>query len=99
MKKKTVSKKKVQSKSEARRIEVMEKPEKLQPISQFTFKDVDVNLIFRNGMIGYTFEKDGKTFGQKVRPAGRSAQEIASATFLILVNFVETLEAVQLIKE
>ncbi len=75
------------------------KNEDINEISQFTFKDVDVNLVFRNEMIGYTFEKDGKTYGQKVKPKDKSAQAIASATFLVLLNFVETLEAVQLIKE
>lgn len=95
MKKKTVVKKKVAIMSGPKK---KEKQEVVNNISQFTYKEVDVNLIFRNGMIGYTFEKDGKTFGQKVKPESKSVHDVMSATFLIVQNFIETLEATQLIK-
>jgi hypothetical protein len=71
----------------------------MQKISQFTYKDTDINLIVRNGMIGYTFERDGKTFGSKVKPEGKSVHDIASAAFLLFTNCAETIEAVSLIKE
>lgn len=96
--KKTISKKKVVSKSVQRRVSI-QMNEEINKVAQFTFKEIEVNLVFRNGMIGYTFEKDGKTFGQKVKPEGESPFQVACATFLVLQNFVETLEAVQLIKE
>ncbi len=67
----------------------------LETISLFNFKDVEINLLFRNGLLGYTFEKDGKFYGQKVELTSKSVQGIASATFLLFQNAIETLEAVE----
>ena len=63
-------------------------------ISQFNYKDTEVSLIVRNGFIGYTFEKDGKTFGNKIKLDKRDTQYIASVSFLLFQSFIETLEAV-----
>lgn len=66
-----------------------------ETISLFSFKDVEINLLFRNGFLGYTFEKDGKFYGQKVELKSKDVQDIASATFLLFQNAVETYEAVE----
>lgn len=67
----------------------------MQRISQFTLLETDVNILYRNGQLGYTFEKDGKTFGSKVKLESKSIQDVASATFLLLTNCLETIEAVK----
>lgn len=71
----------------------------MQKISQFTFKGTEINMLYRNGYLGYTFEKDGKTYGYRVKPESRSISDISNSCFLLLTNFVDTLEAVTALKQ
>ncbi len=63
-------------------------------VSLFSYKEVEVSVIYRNGFLGYTFEKDGKTFGNKVKLEKKDIQSIASIAFLLFLSFIETYEAV-----
>jgi hypothetical protein len=67
-------------------------------ISQFDYKGTEVSIVTRNGFVGYTFEKDGKTFGNKVKLENKTTQHVASVVFLLFLSFIETLEAVEKIK-
>lgn len=67
----------------------------MNKISQFDYKGTEVSILTRNGFIGYTFEKDGKTYGNKIKLEKRDIQSIASVTFLLFLSFIETLEAVE----
>ncbi len=62
-------------------------------ISQFQFKDVDVDVTFHNGYIAYTFEKNGETFGGKVKPPSRKHIDLISYAFNLALNLLETQEA------
>lgn len=64
-------------------------------VSLFEYKGMEVNVIAKNGFLGYTFEKDGKTYGNKVKLEKKDVQSIASIAFLLFLNFVETYDAVQ----
>jgi len=67
----------------------------MNKISQFDYKGTEVSILARNGFIGYTFEKDGKTYGNKIKVEKRDTQSVASVMFLLLLSFIETLEAVE----
>jgi hypothetical protein len=62
-------------------------------ISQFTFKDTDVDLTYLNGWIAYTFEKNGKTYGGKVKVETKKHMDIISYAFNLALNLLETYEA------
>ena len=62
-------------------------------ISTFTYKGIDVDVSYNNKNIAYTFEKDGNTYGGKVKLEKRGIMDIVSATFLLLLNALETHEA------
>lgn len=64
-------------------------------VSLFEYKGIEVSVIYRNGFLGYTFEKDGKTYGNKVKLESKSVQNISSAAFLLFLSFIETYEIVQ----
>ena len=70
----------------------------MNKVSQFDYKGTEISIIVRNGFVGYTFEKDGKTYGNKVKLEKRDVQSIASVMFLLFLSFIETLEAVEKIK-
>ncbi len=67
----------------------------MNPVSLFEYKGTEISVIYRNGFLGYTFEKDGKTYGNKMKVENKGIQSVASVTFLLVLNFVETYEAVQ----
>ena len=67
----------------------------MNKIHVFNFDDVEVNLLYRNGYLGYTFEVDGKTFGNKVKLESKSIQDVAATTFLLFQSFIDTREAVK----
>ena len=67
----------------------------MNKISTYTFRDQEVNLLYRNGKLGYTFEVDGKTFGNKVELPSKSIHDVASAAFLLFTTFSDTLDAVK----
>jgi hypothetical protein len=71
----------------------------MNKISIFNFKDQEVAILYRNGELGYTFEVDGKSYGNRVKVQSKSVQDIASATFLLFTSFVDTLEAVKQIQK
>lgn len=61
-------------------------------ISTFTLKGKDIDLLYRNGFLAYTFEHEGKNYGNKVKLASRKVVDVASATFLLLENALSSLE-------
>ena len=63
-------------------------------VSLFEYKGTEVSVIYRNGFLGYTFEKDGKTYGNKVKLEGKSVQAISSVAFLLFLNLADTYETV-----
>lgn len=67
----------------------------MNPVSLFEYKGQEISVIYRNGFLGYTFEKDGKTYGNKVKLERRSVQNISSVAFLLFLSFIETYEDVQ----
>lgn len=67
----------------------------MNPVSLFDYKGTEVSVIYRNGFLGYTFEKDGKTYGNKVKMEGKSIQHISSVAFLLFLSFIETYDDVQ----
>jgi len=67
----------------------------MDKISTFELRGQSVDMLYNNGKLAYTFEFNGKSYGAKVEVASRSVIDIASATFLLLTNALETIEAVK----
>ena len=68
-------------------------------ISTFTLKDKEIEFTYANGFLAYTFQSKGKSFGYKLKPESKGIMHVASATFLLLVNCLETIEAVEKLNE
>lgn len=64
----------------------------MDKISLFTFRDKEVNMLYKKGSLAYSFEHDGKSYGLSVKPQSKSVIDIASATFQLLQNCVETID-------
>ena len=50
-------------------------------------------MTFRKGFIAYTFEKDGQSYGQKIKVPSRGVMDIVSVASLLIINAAETIEA------
>lgn len=66
--------------------------EAIMQISQFQFKDTDVDITYQNGYIAYTFDKEGETYGGKVKPPSKKHMDLISYTFNLAINLLETHE-------
>ncbi len=51
---------------------------------------IDVDILTKNGKIGYTFQVDGKNYGTAIRPKSRKIKDIVDACLLLLINAEET---------
>jgi hypothetical protein len=49
----------------------------------------DIDILFKNGKLGYTFQYDGSNYGTAIRPESRKVEDIAAACLLLLVNAQE----------
>lgn len=63
-------------------------------ISQFEYKGETLDVLYANGTISYVFEIKGKRYGNAVKAQGKSIKDIMNATAALLINYIETREAV-----
>lgn len=68
----------------------------MDKIAIIPFKGTDVHVLYKKGQLGYSFEHNGKTYGQKVTLQGKSIFDIASAAFLIFTSMYESHESLNL---
>lgn len=64
-------------------------------IYSFTLKNTQIDMTFKKGFVAYTFEKDGKTYGQKVKVPSRGVMDILSTASLLIINAYESIEALE----
>lgn len=50
----------------------------------------DIDILTKNGKIGYTFQFNGQNYGTAIKPESRKVEDIASACLLLLINADET---------
>ena len=55
----------------------------------------DIDILFKNGKIGYTFVYNGQNYGTAIRPESRKVADIASACLLLIINAGETYKELQ----
>ena len=58
----------------------------------FTIKDIDVEVVFDKGLLTFGFNKEGKKYGNSVKPQSRKVQDIVAATWQLLSNAIETID-------
>jgi len=50
----------------------------------------DIDILFKNGKIGYTFQYEGQNYGTAIRPESKKVADIAAACLLLLINAAES---------
>lgn len=64
----------------------------MNKISVFNIKGYEVQMLHRNNRLAYTLEHEGKTYGISVEVPSRKVIDIASITFQLFQNALETIE-------
>lgn len=64
-------------------------------ISQFTHKGQEIELLYYRGKISYVFNWKDKRFGNAVKCDSKSIKDIMNATACLIINYLETREAVE----
>ena len=64
-------------------------------ISTFSYKGQDIDVLYVKGNMSYVFEKWGERFGGAVKVEGKSIRDIMNATACLLIQFIETYDAVE----
>ncbi len=59
-------------------------------INTFTIEGIDIDILYKNGFLGYTFMFNNQPYGQKIRVKSKSVVDITSATFLLIENALAT---------
>ena len=62
----------------------------MDKISTLSLNGLDIDLFYKNGFLAYSFEKDGQAFGSKLKLPSKSVLDIASVSFLLFTNAIET---------
>lgn len=68
----------------------------MHSISQLTLPDgLEIELLYKNGKLGYSFEHEGKPYGTKITLPSRSVLDIASSCLILFTNAQETFKELQ----
>jgi len=62
-------------------------------INTLSLRGIDIDIFYNNGFIAYSFMKDGKSYGQKVKLPSKKVIDISASTFLLFENALETYES------
>lgn len=68
-------------------------PSFMQPFSRIDYKGISIDFLKQKGKLGYTFQYEGKNYGNKVEVNKKSEQAIVEATALLFINALDTYEA------
>jgi hypothetical protein len=67
-------------------------------IQIFQLKGIDIEMLFRKGTLACTYTYEGKPFGNSIKLPSRKVEVVVAATFQLLTNALETIEALEKLK-
>ena len=71
-------------------------PETMESVKTLTIPEVgDVDILYKNGKIGYTFQYNGQNYGTAVTPESTDVADIAAACLLLITNAQETFKELE----
>ena len=78
-------------KSKKPKVEKTPPRETMESVKTITFPQIgDIDILVKNGKIGYTFVYNGQNYGTAVTPASNDVADIAVACLLLITNAQET---------
>lgn len=68
-------------------------PSYMQPFSRIPYKDIEIDFLKQKGFLGYTFQYEGRNYGNKVAVDKKSEKALIEATASLFINAIESYEA------
>lgn len=65
----------------------------MTPFSRIDYKDISIDFLKQKGFLGYTFQYEGRNYGNKVAVDKKSEKAIVEATATLFINAIESYEA------
>jgi len=67
-------------------------PSYTKEFSRIDYKDISIDFLEDNGAIGFTFQYEGRNYGNKVIIKTRKRKELVEATVALFINAISTYE-------
>lgn len=67
-------------------------PSYMTPFSRIDYKDISIDFLKQKGKLGYTFQYEGRNYGNKVECDKKSEKAIVEATATLFLNAISTYE-------
>lgn len=64
----------------------------MQPFSRIDYKDISIDFLKQKGFLGYTFQYEGRNYGNKVAVDKKSEKAIVEATATLFINAISSYE-------
>lgn len=68
-------------------------PSYMTPFSRIDYKDISIDFLKQKGKLGYTFQYEGRNYGNSVLVDKKSEKAIVEATALLFINAISSYEA------
>ena len=70
-------------------------PSYMTPFSRIDYKDISIDFLKQKGFLGYTFQYEGRNYGNKVPVDKKSEKAIVEATATLFINAIDSYEALK----
>lgn len=67
----------------------------MQIITQINYKETVINFMIQKNFVGYSFEVDGKSYGQKSELKTKKKDEIVAITAALTINAISSYDALK----
>lgn len=62
------------------------------PFSRIDYKDISIDFLKQKGFLGYTFQYEGRNYGNKVAVDKKNEQALVEATATLFINAINSYE-------
>lgn len=67
-------------------------PSYMTPFSRIDYKDISIDFLKQKNKLGYTFQYEGRNYGNKVEVDKKNEKAIVEATATLIVNAINSYE-------
>lgn len=67
-------------------------PSYMTPFSRIDYKDISIDFLKQKGKLGYTFQYEGRNYGNKVEVDKKSEKALVEATVALFINAINSYE-------
>jgi hypothetical protein len=82
-------------KAKSKKVDKVKPQETMESVKTLTLPGFDIDILYKNDKIGYTFQYNGQNYGTAVKPESKDVADIAVACLLLIINAQETFKELE----